>query len=677
LGGAVVRIVYGRSDAIDASTAWGRRLDAHLRDDRAARLTPALLLALAVVLAPSIAHAQDVAALYRARCAVCHGAEGRGDGPAAALLTPRPRDFTTGVYKFRSTPSGTLPTEADVLRTITRGLPGTSMPPFGDLLGEPERRALARHVLAMAPPSRLTGAPLPVPFFNWRPAVAVRGGQAYERAGCGDCHGADGRGEGWRPKREGPTGEVPPTNLTEPWSFRGGAQIDDIALRILGGIDGSPMPSFAGTVSRDDALVIAAYVLTLGREPIWRAGDAAAIATAGVATEPLARGRYLVNAVACTLCHTPASATDGAYDARFFLAGGMRVSAYPWGVWYSRNLTPDADTGLGQWSEAEIVTAITRGIARDGRRLDPMAMPWPWFSRLTPEDARAIATYLKALPPIRNDVPRPRVITFGERAGGKLLALAGAGGAIEFWGGNAATDRALVGVPASAGRRIAANVLGWGSAVVVFLLTAAGFVLIRGRGARRAALAGGLLLLLAWVVLALWPPLRVMSPERAAQRLLGGMPALPRWLTGPERALAERGEYLATVAPCGLCHTPASPFSGFLTSRTLAGGMEARWRVFGSAVSSNLTPHRDGIAPAAVPTLSRALRSGIGTDGRALHWQAMPWDIFSHWSEEDRLAMIAYLRALPPVAGRVPPPRPAQAGDPEADSFYFGDAARR
>jgi hypothetical protein len=55
----------------------------------------------------------------------------------------------------------------------------------------------------------------------------------------------------------------------------------------------------------------------------------------------------------------------------------------------------------------------------------------------------------------------------------------------------------------------------------------------------------------------------------------------------------------------------------------------------------------------------------------------MPWDIISHWSEEDRLAIIAYLRALPPVAGRVPRPRPPQPDDPAADSFYFGDAVGR
>jgi hypothetical protein len=71
------------------------------------------------------------------------------------------------------------------------------------------------------------------------------------------------------------------------------------------------------------------------------------------------------------------------------------------------------------------------------------------------------------------------------------------------------------------------------------------------------------------------------------------------------------------------------------------------------------------------------MSSGVGRDGRALHWQAMPWDLTSNWSEEDRRAMLAYLRALPAVAGRVPGPRPPAADDPVADTFGFGDRALR
>jgi cytochrome c553 len=157
--------------------------------------------------------------------------------------------------------------------------------------------------------------------------------------------------------------------------------------------------------------------------------------------------------------------------------------------------------------------------------------------------------------------------------------------------------------------------------------------------------------------------------------VVDGSPSLPDRLQGAERALAARGEYIATIAPCGLCHTPASPFVGFLTSRTLGGGMEARWRVYGSVVSTNLTPHPDGLRGDA--SVLRALSSGLGHDGRTMHWQAMPWDILSNWSEEDRRALVAYFKTLPPVPGRVPPPRAPEPGDLAADTFYFGDAARR
>jgi cytochrome c553 len=169
----------------------------------------------------------------------------------------------------------------------------------------------------------------------------------------------------------------------------------------------------------------------------------------------------------------------------------------------------------------------------------------------------------------------------------------------------------------------------------------------------------------------------MMSPETTAKWLLMGTPGTPPSLTGAPRALAERGEYLATIAPCGLCHTPVDALVGFRTSKTLAGGMEARWRVYGSQISTNLTPHEDGIASTADATVLRAMRSGIGKDGRRMHWQAMSWDIISNFSEEDQRAIIAYLRTLPAVAGRVPAPRGPQPGDPPAAAFLFGDRAIR
>jgi hypothetical protein len=264
-------------------------------------------------------------------------------------------------------------------------------------------------------------------------------------------------------------------------------------------------------------------------------------------------------------------------------------------------------------------------------------------------------------------------VSIGERVGGMVLALLGAPGALEFWGGNASLTPPGVEIPAGRGRRLAAQVIGWSTGGLAAALLMAG---VRRR--RRWLLTVGVVVAIGWASLGVWPPSRLMSPELTTRWLFLGAPTLPGSLTGAARALAERGEYLATIAPCGLCHTPVSPFAGFLTGRTLAGGMEARWRLYGRAVSTNLTPHRDdGIGTIDDRRLLRAMRSGIGTDGRGMHWQAMPWDIVSNWSEEDLRAMLAYFRALPAVPGRAPAPRAPGPGDPPADTFLFGDAIRR
>lgn len=635
-----------------------------------------LLAALAYAAWPAVAGAADMD-LYVRHCAVCHGSDGRGDGPAAGLLSPRPRDFRAGVYKFRSTPSGALPTEADLVRTLRMGLPGTSMTGYDGLLSVEDMERLARRVLSWAPRAARRAAPVPLGEPRTAsPQSAERGRVVYARLGCGGCHGADGRGAGWRPVAEGPGLPSRPADLTQPWQFRGGDDAESITRRLLTGIDGSPMPPFERTMTRAQAWDLARYVVSLASTPAWLERDPARVRAAGVQSEPLERGRYLVNAMLCPLCHTPISPDTGAYLTGVFLAGGMRVSAYPWGVWYSRNLTPDVRTGLGRWSEDDIVTAVTRGITPDGRRLDPFAMPWTWFSRLTETDARAIAVYLKSLPPVVNAVPARERVWLTETVGGKLLVLLGAEATVEFWGGNAAVESALRGrVPASWPRRLAAHVLGW--ITLLFALSLAGLGLRRSPR-RRWLFACGAVTILGWMALAAWPPLSLMTPELTTRWLFLGAPRLPERLDPATRALAERGEYIATIATCGLCHTPAASFIGFYTGRTLAGGMEARWRVYGRAVSTNLTPHeRDGIARVSDAALLRAMRSGIGSDGRALHWQAMPWDIGSHWLEEDQRALVAYLRALPPVAGTVSAPQGPGPGDPSADAFYFGDTAQR
>lgn len=118
------------------------------------------------------------------------------------------------------------------------------------------------------------------------------------------------------------------------------------------------------------------------------------------------RGRYLVTISGCSDCHTPGGLL-GKPDERRLLGGSDVGFGIPGlGVFAGSNLTPDAETGLGKWSEAQIIAAITTGARPDGRILAPV-MPWAALSNLSKSDARAIAAYLKSLPPVRHAVPGP------------------------------------------------------------------------------------------------------------------------------------------------------------------------------------------------------------------------------------------------------------------------------
>jgi hypothetical protein len=99
------------------------------------------------------------------------------------------------------------------------------------------------------------------------------------------------------------------------------------------------------------------------------------------------------------------------------MGGGLRVNWRVFGTTYSRNLTTDAETGLGAWSKAEIRRAITAGIAKDGRQMHWQAMPWDHFSNLTPEDLESLVVYLKHLAPVWSRVPAPEPPGPGDREG--------------------------------------------------------------------------------------------------------------------------------------------------------------------------------------------------------------------------------------------------------------------
>ena len=151
-------------------------------------------------------------------------------------------------------------------------------------------------------------------------------------------------------------------------------------------------PQFVLQVLLAAAVAVAAFALP------WRAVLAQ--------DTPIERGKYLVTLASCNDCHTPGY-FFGKPDMSRFLGGsevGFEIPGL--GVFHGPNLTPDRETGLGQWSTEEIVAAITKGVRPDGRMLAPI-MPWHAFANLTRQDVLAMAAFLQSLPPVKNKVPGP------------------------------------------------------------------------------------------------------------------------------------------------------------------------------------------------------------------------------------------------------------------------------
>jgi mono/diheme cytochrome c family protein len=137
---------------------------------------------------------------------------------------------------------------------------------------------------------------------------------------------------------------------------------------------------------------------------------AAPIAPRSSITEPtsaadarLARGTYVATISGCKVCHTPMKA--GAVDKERALAGGLEVKMYGGGIWRSPNITPDRETGIGAWSDTELVAAIRTGVHHDDERLLPI-MPYPYYHRMTDDDVLAVVAYLRAQKPIANQVAK-------------------------------------------------------------------------------------------------------------------------------------------------------------------------------------------------------------------------------------------------------------------------------
>ncbi len=208
--------------------------------------------------------------IYERGCAICHGMQGKGDGLAAPQLDPRPRDFTRGEFKFRTTPSGTVPTDEDLARTITHGLTGTAMSPWAEL-SKQDQQAVIAYVKTFSERFK-TGTATPIKVSAPTPFTidAVKRGQRwYTELGCLKCHGNEGRGDGPSAAelKDNWGFSIRPADLTHASRYKRGASPTDIYLTLFTGLMGTPMPSYAGSLEKpEDEWDLVYYVLWLSQE---------------------------------------------------------------------------------------------------------------------------------------------------------------------------------------------------------------------------------------------------------------------------------------------------------------------------------------------------------------------------------------------------------------------------
>lgn len=225
--------------------------------------------------------------LYNHYCVQCHGVTGDGNGVAASFLNPKPRDYRKGIFKFTSTGYGNKPRREDLLRTITRGVTGTSMPSFKRL---PKRdlEAVVDYVLALTHRGELETllvaqaqneeelTPEAVAELSqglldaWKeahrqvvepvtkmpdytPETVTAGQEIFQKRECYKCHGRDGRGGiagGIEVGTDAWGNKAAAADLTS-GMLRGGNEPIDIYRRIYAGINGTPMPAFKDILAQE------------------------------------------------------------------------------------------------------------------------------------------------------------------------------------------------------------------------------------------------------------------------------------------------------------------------------------------------------------------------------------------------------------------------------------------
>jgi len=220
--------------------------------------------------------------VYFKRCVWCHGVEGGGDGPSADRLFTRPRNFIQGTFKIRTTDSGELPLDANLIKTVTNGLPGSAMPAWGEFLKKEEIEAVIQFVKTLVQDREFDDEDEEVnvqdfgtnpwgttgPYHLGVPQEAIdQGKEIFMKNKCFECHGGEGRGDGNPTMKDDWGFPIVAADWQQCWNFRGSRRDPynpfNIVRTISTGLNGTPMPNFREQITVEDRWKIAAFVNSL------------------------------------------------------------------------------------------------------------------------------------------------------------------------------------------------------------------------------------------------------------------------------------------------------------------------------------------------------------------------------------------------------------------------------
>ena len=219
--------------------------------------------------------------VFRGACVGCHGEKGDGAGREGKHLPIPPRDFVTAQFLCRHTPSGSLPRDEDLFRSIRRGFKSQVGMPSFRFLSDREVWAVISFVKTLSTrwkeeevPPAIT-VPVPPPFTA---AGVSRGAALYVEKGCVKCHGERGRGDGRSAAALRYDNELPirPADFAKPRDFKCGERPADVFRTLVNGMDGTPMPSFSDELTDAQRWDLVQFVLSIARAEASPAPQAAA-----------------------------------------------------------------------------------------------------------------------------------------------------------------------------------------------------------------------------------------------------------------------------------------------------------------------------------------------------------------------------------------------------------------